>query len=142
MAALKNHQLAGAGFGNEIEWRKVRYDFAKDAGATGALDILTADGACIITHAHARVVTACTSGGSATLKYGPTADDDRFMNTTQGAVASLTLEAAIIPPALEGAPNVLPVPFAMASGGKIIQTIGTAALTAGVVEYTFGIIKV
>jgi hypothetical protein len=135
MAAIKAHRTITAPFSNERAVYRLRYDFAKDGGATGALDIATASGALIVTHFHSRVVTACTSGGSATLKVGVTGDDDRFANTTQGAVASLTADAVVVPPALEGTPNVLPTPYKMASGDKILQTIGTAALTAGVVEY-------
>jgi hypothetical protein len=63
------------------------------------------------------------------------------MTATQGAVANLVANACITPPVVEGTPNVLPVPHVMAAGDKIIQTIGTAALTAGSIEYTVGFIR-
>lgn len=135
MAALAKRKYLGNLFGNEKEVVRVRYDFSVDAGATGALDIFEASADVIITGFASVVKTAGTSGGSATLKVGITGDDDAFMTTTQGAVASLTLGAVILPPAVEGTPNVLPLPVKLASGAKVLQTIGTAALTAGVVEY-------
>ena len=142
MAALAEAMTIGDGFGNAPETYRIRYDFAKDAGATGALDIFTADGDLLIVGAWAVVKTTCTSGGSATLIWGISGGDtDIFCNTTQGAVASLTAGAVIVPPALEGTPNVLPLPVKLASGGKLIQTIGTAALTAGVVEYVVQVIR-
>lgn len=136
MAALKNHQTAGRGFGNSLEWRRVTWDFAKDGGGTGALDILTADSAIIIAHAHLKVLTACTSGGSATLIWGVSGGDtDIFCNATQGAVANLTANAIILPPVVEGTPNVLPNPMTLAASGKLIMTIATAAMTAGKIEF-------
>jgi hypothetical protein len=141
MAALVGAKSAYAPMANGEDTIRIVYDFAVDGGATGALDVFTASEALIVTHAHLTVKTTATSGGSATLKWGPSADDDRFCDTTQGAVASLTAGATVVPPALEGTPNVLPVPFKMAAGGKLIQTIGTAALTAGKVEYVLRVIK-
>lgn len=139
MASVAKHKSIGPAFQKEEEVVRVVYDFSADGGATGALDLFTASVDCIITHFSAVVKTAATSGGSATLKVGITGDDDLFMTTTQGAVASLTLGAAILPaPVLtEGTPNtiVMPLPVKLASGAKVLQTIGTAALTAGKVEY-------
>jgi len=137
MAALASAlTLGGATFQNEEVIVKARYNFAVDGGATGALDIFTAGADLIISEFSSVVKKACTSMGSATLKVGVTGDDDAFMTTTQGAVASLTLGACIFPPAVEGTPNTLPVPVKLASGAKVLQTIGTAALTDGIVEYT------
>jgi hypothetical protein len=56
-------------------------------------------------------------------------------------VANLTAGALFMPVAVEGTPNVLPLPVKLASGAKIVQTIGTAALTAGKVEYVIGYVK-
>ena len=136
MAALDERKYLGKTFSNAKEMVKVIYDFAVDGGATGALDIFEASSDVVITGFFSVVKTTATSGGSATLKVGVTGDDDAFMTTTQGAVASLTAGALILPPAVEGTPNTLPLPVKLASGAKILQTIGTAALTAGKVEYT------
>lgn len=135
MASLAGYKKIGPAFKKEEEVVRVVYDFSVDGGATGALDIFEASSDVIITHFHSVVKTTATSGGSATLKVGVTGDDDAFMTTTQGAVANLTASSAIFPPAVEGTPNTLPLPVKLASGAKVLQTIGTAALTAGKVEY-------
>jgi len=141
MAAVADHKSIDGTFSNEEVIKRVIYDFSKDAGATGALDLLTANEDIIITGFTSTVKTAATSGGSATLKVGITGDDDFFMTTTQGAVASLTLGAVIVPAVVEGTPNVLACPVKLASGAKVLQTIGTAALTAGKVEYCIKYIR-
>lgn len=142
MTAVAAAKTIYAPMTGQVDEYRVVYDFAADAGATGALDLFTAgDANLVITHAHCTVKTACTSGGSATVKWGVTGDDDRFANTTQGAVASLTAGATIIPPALEGTPNVLPMPYKLASGDKCLMTIGTAALTAGKIEFVLRVMK-
>ena len=142
MAALKSHRTVGQDFGNKVEYRRFVYDFAEDGGATGALDIMTAEDDLVMVHAHATVKTACTSDGSATLIWGiETVDTDEFCNTTQGAVANLTAGAVIVPPVVEGTPNVFALPQKLASGGKLIMTIGTAALTAGKIEFVVGLLK-
>lgn len=139
MATLVKHKSIGPAFQKEEEIVRVVYDFAADGGAMSALDIMTAASDIIITSFHAYVKTAGVSGGSATLKVGITGDDDVFMTTTQGAVANLTLGAMIAPvPVLtEGTPNTIamPLPVKLASGAKVLQTIGGATLTAGKVEY-------
>lgn len=141
MAALKQYKKIGPTFNNAEEVVTAVYDFAEDGGATGALDIFEASGDVVITHFHSYVMTAATSGGSATLKVGTSGDDDLFMTATQGAVANLTAAAAFMPLAVEGTPNALPLPVKLASGSKIIQTIGTAALTAGKVKYVVKYVK-
>jgi hypothetical protein len=141
MATLKNYKKIGPTFTNGEECVTVEWDFANDAGATGVLDIFEAGSDVVITHFHSTVLTAATSGGSATLKVGITGDDDLFMTTTQGAVASLTLGAVVIPAVVDGTPNVIATPVKLASGAKVLQTIGTAAMTAGKVKYVIKYIK-
>lgn len=141
MAALAGLKKVGKAFTNQEVVERVVYDFAVDGGATGALDVFTADADVVITHFHTKVMTAATSGGSATLKVGTSVDDDLFVTTTQGAVASLTAGAVIVPAVVEGTPNVLALPLKLASGAKVVQTIGTAALTAGKVEYVIKYLK-
>lgn len=135
MATIAKHKALGQTFKNEKVIERVRYDFAVDGGATGALDIFTASQDLLITGFSSCVKTLGASLGSATLIVGVTADTDAFSTLAQGAVANLTAGAVILPPAVEGTPNVLPLPLKLASGSKVLQTIGTAALTAGVVEY-------
>lgn len=145
MAALAKRKYLGGQFSKEEETVRVVYDFSVDAGATGALDIFEATADVVITHFHAYVKTTATSGGSATLIVGVTGDTDAFVTLAGGAVANLTanalLQAAVV--LTEGTPNTaaFPLPRRLASGDKILQTIGTAALTAGKVEYVISYMK-
>lgn len=135
MAALAAHKAkVGAPFSNAREVIRVVYDFAVDGGATGALDVFTAEQNLVVVGFHLKVLTAATSGGSATLIVGVSGGDtDACLDATSGAVANLSANAVIGQEAT--------VPFYLASGGKIIQTIGTAALTAGKIEYVFEVMK-
>jgi len=135
MASLSNHKtVSAAPFSNDVEIIRVQYDFANDAGATGALDVLTCTEACVVRFKHGVVKTECTSGGSATLILGLSGGDtDAFLDATSGAVANLTGSAIIQPEATN--------PVYVAAAGKIIQTIGTATFTAGKIEYVFEIMK-
>lgn len=140
MAAVKGIKSANGGFQNEKQIVKTVYDFSKDAGATGALDIFEASSDIVITGFYAKVLTTCTSGGSMVLDVGVSGGDTDIL-LDGVAVASLTANSMHIPPVVEGTPNVLALPMKLASGGKIIQTIGTAALTAGKIEYVFEFMK-
>lgn len=131
MAAVAGAKTIDAGFTGDLETVEVTYDFAVDGGATGALDLLTCNDAMVIVHAWAKVVTACTSGGSATLIYGiKSGDTDAFLDATSGAVANLTA-GAVLPNETTG------LGVKVAAGGKVEMTIGTAALTAGKVKFCF-----
>jgi hypothetical protein len=141
MAAIAGAKTIGPTFNNAEEVVHAYYDFSVDAGAQSALDLFTAGEAIVITGFHTTVITQC-AGATATVIAGISGGDtDIFMNATQGAVANLTAGANIIPPAVEGTPNVLPLPVYLASGGKIIQTIGTANLTAGKIKYVIKYMK-
>lgn len=130
MAALKKYKTHRQ-FAGQLEKVEVEYDFAKDGGATGALDIIQFKEAVVIHNAWVKVDTACTSGGSATLIYGiKGGDTDAFLDATSGAVANLTI-GAVIPN--ETAGTMLKV----AADAVVEMTIGTAALTAGKVRYCF-----
>ena len=135
MAAVAAAQTLAGPFTNAKEVVRVTYDFAKDAGGTGALDLITADGDMVVTQAYAVVKTACTSGGSATVIWGVDGDTNRFMDATAGAVANLVANAVIAPAAADLAP------IKVASGGKVTMTIGTAALTAGKIEFVVEYMK-
>lgn len=145
MANLAGYKKIGGSFSNEEETIRARYSFAADGGATGALNIFTAVEACVVTYFHAVVKTAGTSGGSATVKVGVTGADAAFITTTQGAVASLTLntlfQAVVV--LTEGTPNTaaFPLPRRLASGDSVLMTIGTAALTAGVIDFCIKVMK-
>src|SRR5574343_656281 len=114
MTAIAKHQKAGPSFTDGVNFAHVEYDYSVDAGAVGALDLFTAGEDIVITHFHAKVMTTCTSGGSATVAVGITGSTSLFANATQGAVANLTANAVIVPPAVEGTPNVLALPVKLA----------------------------
>lgn len=141
MANLAGYKKVGGPFSDEVQTIRARYDFAKDAGATGALNIFTAVEACVVIGFYAVVKTAATSGGSATLAVGVTGSTSAFVSTTAGAVANLTANAVLVPALTEGTPNVAAIPRRLASGDSVLQTIGTAALTAGVIDYVLLIAK-
>lgn len=126
MSAVANAKSIGPCFKNDVQQVRVKYDFSVDGGATGALDLFTASVDVILKSFYAIVKTAATSGGSATLSVGVTGSATAFVDATAGAVANLTANAVL---GAAIAPRRLP------AGSKVLQTIGTAALLTGVVEY-------
>lgn len=123
MAAVKNAK-SGSAFTAKYVVEEVTYDFSKDAGATGALDLFTAKQDLVIHKVVAKLKAACTSSGSATVGVGKSGDAAGLMAAT--AVASLTL-GAVIDSKIGG--------YKLASGEVMQQTIAVAALTAGKVIY-------
>lgn len=131
MAAVVDYKVAKV-WGNEREYMEVMYDFAVDGGAVGALDLFTADEACVVKLAEMHVKTACTSGGSATVSCGKSGDLTGMIGAT--AVASLTADAVILGAALDAS-------HVLAAGNVVQMDIATAALTAGKIRFVFEIIK-
>lgn len=118
-------------FSGPLELVEVTYDFALDAGAQGAKDIIKFKEGTVVLDAYAKVDTACTSGGAATLIYGiKGGDTDAFLDVASGAVANLTLGAVM---ANETTGRYLK----LAADTVIEMTIGTADLTAGKVRFCF-----
>lgn len=128
MAALKNSKKIGSPFTNQTETIKVTYDFAQDAGATGAYDALVCEQDCVLTNFYMVVETAGV-GATMTLDVGVTGDTNLLLADL--AVASMTIGSLHKPTIVEGTPNVLPMPVKLASGAKALFEIKTAALTAG-----------
>lgn len=124
MAAVKDKKDASV-FANEMAMIKVVYDFAKDAGAMGALDLFEAKEDLVIHSAKVKIKTSFTSAGAATLIVGQTGDTDSILPSL--AVASAT--AGVVKHSDAAALN-----LKMASGDKVLMTIGTAAMTAGKME--------
>ena len=134
-----------------VQVQEYVYDFAEDGGAQG--EIVLSDKAskdpiptgAIIKAVHAKVLTALTSGGAATLAWGNGDDADGYSGAAQ-AVAGFTANALF-----NGVDNAaallwddtndhpIPVNVADAADGKFGFTIGAADLTAGkmifLVEY-------
>lgn len=127
------------------------YDFAVDGGAVSEINLHAKDGkavlpvGAIVKAVTMKVVTAFTSGGSATLAWGNGDDKDGYSGSAI-AVASLT-DNALFNGWDNGAQLIwddtndhqIPVNVADAADGQFIITIGTAAMTAGkavfLVEY-------
>jgi len=117
-----------------ITYARMRWDFSVDGGAVSTLtpaDTTVIPAGSLVVFGNARVSTAGTSGGSATVAVGTSAGSSTTSILGATAVASLTLNAVIV-----GACNA--TPFRMSAAGSINVTIGTAAMTAGVLEVVIG----
>lgn len=122
----------GTGIGNFLMAR-ARLDFGVDGGAVGAI---TPKQGCslpdnaVIVGGTINSTTAVLSGGAATVSVGTTAGSSATSILAATGKASLSLDALI---------NAVPVfatPVKLTAAGDINFTVGTAALTAGVIEVT------
>ena len=142
MASLRN---------SGVQCQEFIYDFSVDGGAQGEIFLSSKAGyapipnGAIIKSVTAKVITAFTSGGSATLAWGNDDDPDGYSGSAI-AVASLT-DNALFNGMDNGAAllwddtNDHPIPVAVINedDGEFSVTIGTADMTAGkavfLVEY-------
>lgn len=116
---------------NNFQVAHAIYNFANDGGAVGAITpVLTAviPANAILVGATVNPTTAVTSAGSATVSVGTTAGSSATSILAATAKASLTLDALI-----NGVP-VFATPVKMSAAGSVNITVGTATLTAGVIE--------
>jgi hypothetical protein len=107
------------------------YNFANDGGAAGAITpklTATIPANAILIGATINPTTAVTSGGSATVSVGTTAGSSATSILGATAKTSLTIDALV-----NGAVT-LASPVKMSAAGSINITVGTAALTAGLIE--------
>jgi hypothetical protein len=123
---------SGAAVGGSVmSVAHAKYSFAVDGGVTGlitpATDAVIPVNAIII-GGHINVTTAVTSLGAATLAVGTSAGSSATSILTATAKASLTLAALI------NSTATLAAPVKMSAAGAITVTVGSADLTAGVVE--------
>lgn len=123
------------------------YDFSTDGGAVSTISLSGKSGKAgipdgsVVHRVHARVLTACTSGGSATVAWGNTSDTDGYSGAAI-AVASLTANA-VFNETRGGAllwddTNDANLDYAVTSTANTQDfslTIGTAALTAGKIVF-------
>lgn len=126
------------------------YDFSVSGGAVGVIALSSLNGKnvipvdAVVKDVWMKVLTTCTSGGSATVEIGNLTDDNGYL--TSIAVASLTAGSTFNAGQQAGAllwDNTNDAPLyanvANANDGAVNVKIGTAALTAGkfavVVEY-------
>lgn len=110
--------------GGKREIVEVTYDGAVDGLAQGALTLFTAAADLIIERVIAKVKTAVTSGGSATVEVGKSGDTAGLVAQTGKA----SLGAGVVVDSKKGG-------YKLASGESIIQTIGTADLLTGKIVY-------
>lgn len=133
MANVSGYKQNIKAWGQGREMIRVRYDFAKDAGAQGFLGLFSVKGQHIVENAKIIGITSPTSGGSATVSVGKSADAAGLVAAT--AIASLAAGKVAYPVAADDASNTL------ADGDVIGMTIGTADLTAGVLDFLFELTK-
>lgn len=132
---------------NKFHVNEYVYDFAVDGGTVGAKNLHAKDNkavlpvGAIIKAVTAKVVTQCTSTGSATVAWGNGNDADGFSGSAI-AVASLTDNALFngwdnAAALLWDDTNDHPIPVNVdaAAAGQFIMTIGTEALTAGKIVF-------
>lgn len=117
------------GYYNEAQIARLVYDFAEDGGATAdTVRLAQVTGKILVVEATLHVITAFTSGGSATVTLGAeTADADAFA----AAVAVGTLVDDYVVKTAAG--QILVIDGASATD-YITLAVGTAALTAGKLE--------
>jgi hypothetical protein len=125
MATVSDYKGREYVFSEGTSHLEIDYDFSKDAGALGVLDMVKVKEAMVLESAYIKVKTTCTSGGSATVIVGVVGGDtDAILDATSGAVANLT--AGVVLPG-----EAASVHLKLDADAVIGMTIGTAALTAG-----------
>jgi hypothetical protein len=137
------------GFKNDgLKVNEYVYDFSTDGGAVSTISLSGKSGEAglpdgsVVHRVHARALTACTSGGAATIAWGNTADPDGYSGTAI-AVASFTANATFNEASGAGAllwdnTNDAGLDYAVTSTAgtqDFSLTIGTAALTAGKIVF-------
>jgi hypothetical protein len=133
----------GTVFKKESHYQEYVYDFAVDGGAVSTIALSAKPGKeplplyAVVTSVALKVVTAFTSGGSATLAWGNTSDVDGYSGTPI-AVASLTDNAVFngwgnVAALLWNDTQDSPVYYHVgaANDAVVSVTIATAAMTAG-----------
>ena len=136
MRASKVLEIAGAAASSAIGSllplvAHAKYDFAVDGGAVSTItpaSTATLPDNAIMIGGVVNSTTAVTSGGSATVAIGTSAGS----STT--AILGATAKASLGADVLVNAVPVFATPVKLTAAGSITFTIGTAALTAGVIE--------
>ena len=110
-----------------------QYVFGTDGGAVGAIVPANSDtipAHAVITGGAAIATTALTSSGGATVALGVSAGGSAtdLLTAAHGAVANFAQNTVVL------LQDVIATPFRMSASGQIQLTVGTAALTAGVMD--------
>jgi len=117
-----------AAISNKLHTHECDYDFAKDGGAIGSIDLCKNQALPVgsrVLHVHYEVTQAFTSGGSATVALGDADTAARYLAAT--AFNNAAYAAGVTKVASIG----IPLNVDSANKGKLSATIATAALTAG-----------
>lgn len=117
----------------QLRIAKARYNFAVDGGVQGAIvpkttTLLPANA--VIVGGTINSTTAILSAGAATLSVGTSA------GSSATAILGATAKASLSANALINAVPVFATPVKLSAKGYINVTVGTADLTAGIVEVT------
>ena len=108
-----------------------KYDFSVDGGAqtaiTPVINTAIPDNA-LLMGGIVGVVTGVTSGGSATVAIGTSA------GSSATSLLAATAKATLVADYKVTTVTTFAAPIKMSAAGNIIFTVGTAALTAGVIE--------
>ena len=132
--SFESVNLTGVTAGNSaLRVAKAIYNFAIDGGAISTITpngtVSLPDNAVIIA-ATVNSTTAVLSAGASTVSVGTSAGSSAASLLAATAKASLSLDAV-----LNGVP-VFATPVKLTAAGNVTFTVGTAALTAGVIEVT------
>ena len=116
-----------------LQVAKCIYSFAVDGGVTGLITPKRTQSLpknTVIVGGTVNSTGAVTSSGSATLAVGTSA------GSSATALLAATAKATLSANALVNAVPVFATPVKLSAAGLVTVTVGTAALTAGVVEIT------
>lgn len=120
----------GSGFG-DLRMAKAIYDFSVDGGAVSTITpkkTVALPANAVIVASTINSTTAVTSSGSATVAVGTSA------GSSSTAILGATGKASLSANALINGVPVFATPVKLTAQGNITFTVGTAALTAGVIE--------
>jgi hypothetical protein len=110
---------------------RARFDFGIDGGVVGAITpkfTVTLPANAVIVAGTVNSTTAVTSAGAATVSVGTTA------GSSATSILAATGKASLTANALLNAVPVFATPVKMSAAGDVNVTVGTATLTAGVIE--------
>lgn len=131
---------------------RYRYDFSESGGDVGAIvlpaKVAGLEAGCVITNIHGHEVVAVTSGGTPTITLGPGAggtatDADGYFADLFGELGTInnTFRVGQVAGALvwdDADTNDHQLDYYVTSANtQVIMTVGTAALTAGVIDFYF-----
>jgi len=139
---VADYQTIGPAFTYAQELVRVEYDFANDAGAAADDYMLWEAGADLVIHNFwAKGITELDSAtDTATIDLGTDGVAEAIL-LDDVAEATFAADAIVKPTIVEGAPNVMPMPLKIASGGKIRMKIANEDLTSGKCEFCFLVSK-